>query len=267
MSSAAVSVLDDPLASGHAALARGAWEDARDCFERAIAREETAEALEGLGLAAYWLDDAALTRDARERAYRRYRHDGDRIGAARVALWLAWDANAFRGEPAVASGWVQRARRLLDGLPLAPEHGLVLIREGELALSIAHDPITARQRGAEAAAIARTLGNANLEAIALSLEGLALVNAGRIDDGMRLLDEATAVATAGEVTDLNAIGFACCRLIVGCERVRDFDRASQWCGRLRDLCTRWQLRSLLAVCRVQYASVLTWRGPCQEAET
>jgi hypothetical protein len=42
--------------------------------------ETPPEALEGLGLAAWRLDDAAVTFDARERAYRLYRQDGDREG-------------------------------------------------------------------------------------------------------------------------------------------------------------------------------------------
>jgi hypothetical protein len=38
------------------ALARGAWEEARSAFERALQADESPEALEGLGWAAWWLD-------------------------------------------------------------------------------------------------------------------------------------------------------------------------------------------------------------------
>src|SRR5204863_9298478 len=58
------------------ALRRGAWTEARDHLEKSIAGRETAEALEDLGLAGWWLDDAALTFDARERSYSLYRHRG-----------------------------------------------------------------------------------------------------------------------------------------------------------------------------------------------
>jgi uncharacterized protein HemY len=44
------------LAEGRAALDRGAWEDAREAFEAALAEGETPEALEGLGWALFWLD-------------------------------------------------------------------------------------------------------------------------------------------------------------------------------------------------------------------
>ena len=107
--------------SGDEALKRGAWADAREAFEAALREKETPEALEGLGTAAWWLDLADLVFDSRERAYTLYQARGDRAAAARIAVWLAWDCWAFRGENAVANGWLQRARRLLDGLPACAE--------------------------------------------------------------------------------------------------------------------------------------------------
>src|SRR5262245_28139054 len=102
---------------GVEALARGAWAEARAAFESAINEEETPFALEGLGLAAWWLDLAVVVFESRERAYRMFLEADDRAAASRIAVWLAWDYWAFRGESAVANGWLQRARRLLDGLP------------------------------------------------------------------------------------------------------------------------------------------------------
>jgi hypothetical protein len=60
--------LNEDVTRGYEALARGAWEDARVEFQRALARAETPEAYEGLGMAAWWLDDVATTFDAREAA-------------------------------------------------------------------------------------------------------------------------------------------------------------------------------------------------------
>jgi hypothetical protein len=50
---------------------------------------------------------------------------------------------------------------------------------------------------------------------------------------MARVDEATTAATAGEMRDPVAIGFSCCYLIFACERVRDLERAGQWCERCR----------------------------------
>jgi hypothetical protein len=66
----------DYLGDAHWALAHGAWEAARAWFEEALDREETPEALEGLAIAAWWQNDAAVAFPARERAYRLYRARG-----------------------------------------------------------------------------------------------------------------------------------------------------------------------------------------------
>src|SRR5260370_25722377 len=55
-------------------------------------------------------------------------------------------------------------------------------------------------------------------------------------------------------------------MIAACERVRDYDRAMQWCTRLKAFCEKWGLRPLFAVCRTQYASICMWRGTWLEAE-
>src|SRR5262249_59780463 len=46
----------------------------------------------------------------------------------------------------------------------------------------------------------------------------------------------------------------------------DYDRAIQWCTRLKAYALKWGLRPLFAVCRTQYASICMWRGTWLEAE-
>jgi DNA-binding NarL/FixJ family response regulator len=256
----------DLLEAGQTALMQGAWEEARASFEAALGVETTPEALEGLGLAAFWLDDAASTIAARERAYRLYRGRDDRVAAARTAICLADDYFTFRGEDAVANGWLRRAERLLDGLPLSPEHGMLAAQAGFYALMGRHDALAAGRHGAEAAACGRTLGIIDLEMHGLALQGLALVSRGEIEEGLSRLDEATAAATSGEMEDPAVIGMTCCYLIFACEWVRDYPRAAQWCERLKEFCERWRFTSLLGICRAHYAGVLIWRGAWEEAE-
>jgi LuxR family maltose regulon positive regulatory protein len=256
----------DPLSAGREALSRGNWVGARDCFEEALARGESAEAIEALGMSAWWLDDAPVAIESRERAYRLYREAGEVAGAARMAIWLAWDYIAFRGEPAVANGWLQRAHRLLDGADLIPEHGWLAIREAETAFLLDNDIPAARRLATRAREIGRSLGDADLELSALALEGMALASEGKVAEGIRLLDEASAAAVAGEISELWAVGRACCYLITACERVRDFERASQWSERMLEFAKRWRIPHLFAVCRAHYAAVLVWRGTWTEAE-
>ncbi|HEY6214791.1 MAG TPA: hypothetical protein VIW45_21000, partial [Vicinamibacterales bacterium] len=227
---------------GDEALARGAWTDARAAFEAVLATEEIPEALEGLGLAAWWLDLAETVFDSRERAYRLYLARDERAAAARVAVWLAWDCWAFRGEHAVANGWLQRARRHLEGQPSCPERAWLDVREASLCLLEEGDPERAHALAAEGIRVAREVGNVDLEMLGRAVQGLALVASGAVAEGMRLLDEVNAAVVAGELTDLVAIGLSSCYLIAACERVRDYDRAVQWCTRLKAFCAKWGLR-------------------------
>src|SRR5215831_7832876 len=230
------------------ALARGAWEEARAAFQAELAREETPEALEGVGLTAWWLDLGASVFESRERAYRLYLDRGDKPSAARVAVWLAWDYWAFRGESAVASGWLQRARRLLEAHPDCAERAWLEVREGSLCLFEDFDPDRAHALASEGVRAARAAGSADLEMLGGAVQGLALVMSGAVAEGMRRLDEVNAAVVAG------------------CEHVRDYDRAVQWCARLQAFCAKWRFHPLSAVCRTQYASICLWRGTWLEAE-
>jgi ATP/maltotriose-dependent transcriptional regulator MalT len=217
-------------------------------------------------MACWWLEDYATGIDARERAYRLFRQAADGRAAARVAIWLSNDYADFRGEAAVANGWIQRAERLLDGLPPSPEHALLAYQKAHVALMGQRDPVAARRLSQEAAAIARSVGPADMEMLGVALEGLAMVTEGEVAEGMSRLDEATAAATAGELSDPAMIGTACCYLIRACEQVHDYDRAAQWCERVREFCRRWKFTHLFSACRIQYASLLTLRGEWAEAE-
>ena len=244
----------------------GSWKEAQHAFQRALAVEETPEALEGLGLAAWWLDLADVVFDSRERAYRGYRQRGDQVSAARIAVWIAWDSAAFRGEQGVARGWLERARRLLDGQPPAPEHALLAARAAVFALLDDEDPEAAEVLAGEAIRVGQAIGAMDYEMVGRALHGFALVTTGRVADGLRELDEVSAAILAGELSDRLMIGLAGCYLIGACDRVRDHGRAAQWCDRIKEHSRKWGLKPLFAVCRTQYASVCMWRGSWGEAE-
>jgi len=255
-----------PLDAGWTALKEGDWTGAQAAFEKSLSEGETPEALEGMGWVGHMLNTAELTFDARERAYRLYLERGDKGSAARIAAYLAADHLLFRGEPAVANGWLQRAHSLIDGLEPGVDHGWLAIHEGHIAVALDEDTAKARQLAARAIELGRAFDAPELEMLGLGLEGRALVSDGELDEGMRCLDEATTVALAGETRLLYCVAWACCYLISACERVRDFDRAAQWCARVGDFCGRHDI-FLLNTCRAHYASVLSWQGRWEEAES
>jgi ATP/maltotriose-dependent transcriptional regulator MalT len=259
---------EDLVAAGNAALAGSAWEEARGYFEAALAREEAVEAWEGLAWANSWLGDTDASLGARERAFRAYRAASDVGGAVRMAGWLANDALHFRGDDAVAAGWLKRGRSLVAGRPPGSEYGWLLVIEGYYALEVEADPEAAAAKAAEAAALGAELGVPDLEALGIAIEGAALVVQGRVDQGLRRLDEAAAVS-AGEDFELPiSPAWALCILIAVCERVGDFDRVAQWCEAMRSIGDRLNGRHLVGVCRSAYGQVLACRGewPAAEAE-
>jgi DNA-binding NarL/FixJ family response regulator len=247
-------------------MARGAWEEARACFQAAAAADDCAEAQEGLSWVAWSLNEPALLFKAREAAFRLYREAGDDLGAARMAMWLGADYIDFRGEVSIASGWRQRARRLLEGHPVAPEHGWLAMIEGDVSLLVDEDTPKARQLALEVIQIGRSLDVTDLQVMGLALEGLARVSEGDVAAGMRLLDEAAVSALNGEVTEPGYVAWTLCYLIYACERVRDYDRAVQWCDRMREYAERSAMEVARGICRVHYAGVLIWRGDWQAAE-
>ncbi len=256
----------DPLSAGRAALRRRDWVTARRHFQAALDVGQTPEALEGLAEAAWYEGDEAQLFDARERAYRLHLERGDRAGAARMALALANDSVEFRGQPAVANGWIERARRLLEGLDPTAEHAWLAVWEAHRALMLVNDAAAARVHASRGATIAQTLGITDAVMLSRAIEGLALVCAGDIEGGLRRLDESATASLAGEVSDLNAAGTILCYLVDACDRLRDFDRASQWCERVREWADRVGWGDAFSVCRPHYAVVLMWRGAWDEAE-
>ncbi|HWI06992.1 MAG TPA: LuxR C-terminal-related transcriptional regulator [Solirubrobacteraceae bacterium] len=253
------------LAAARAALGRGDWQLARALFEAAAGEAPTAEALEGLSWAAWWLNDAEATFAARERAYALYRVAEDRRGAARMATWLGTDHVDFRGELAVAQGWLGRARRLLEGLEPGAEHGWLWVHEAEKLL-YAGDTSAARELGAQAVELGERLGLVDLQMMGLASDGAARVAEGDVEAGMARLDESVAAALGGEFRETWAVGWACCYLIQACEQVRDYSRAGQWCRRLEEWSERMEVEFLNRVCRAHYAGVLMWRGTWRQAE-
>ena len=251
--------------AGWAELAAGRWDAARTHFDEALAADETANALEGLSWAAWWLDDAETVFAARERAYRLYKRAGNTRDAARMATWLASDQLDFQGAVAVAAGWLQRAHRLIDPLETGPEHGWLAFFEGYFA-GMSGASATAVELGTSAAEIGRRFDVPDLEMLGLALEGATLVALAQVRDGMRCLDEATAMALADEAEVPISGAWACCFLVTACTAVRDYERAYEWCDRIAEFADRYGSRYMLAFCRAEYGVVRVWRGDWPEAE-
>jgi LuxR family maltose regulon positive regulatory protein len=253
------------IGEGSAALNAGRYAEARERFERSLELEESPEALAGLAEAARWDLDAEVCQSARESAYRLYRDRGDRGRAAGVAVRIPPDPAQMRPDSAVAAGWHARARTLLEGLDDVPERGWLAHQEAEIKFG-AGDAVGALAAADTAVEIGCAHPEEDLEHVARAMRGQAMVALGDIDSGMRELDEAAAAAMAGEVASATMSGLIWCYLIYACERVRDVERADQWCRTVRERAEEISNRQLFGFCRTHYANVLTVRGAWSDAE-
>jgi hypothetical protein len=116
------------IEEGKAALRGGDIAAARRAFELALAEGVSGAALEGLAEARYLEREYSASAAGYERAYSAYRREGQIMAAGRAARTAAWITGNVLGDWAVRSGWLARARSLLEEAGEdGPEHGWVLI--------------------------------------------------------------------------------------------------------------------------------------------
>jgi DNA-binding CsgD family transcriptional regulator len=245
---------------GWEALAAADWPTARRSFEQALAESETAEALDGLSQTLNFQREYDAAIEVMERAFAAYRREGRPADAADTARWLAFMHGTYHGSWAAASGWMGRAESLLEGVEECAAHGW-LILDGAV---FSRDTKEREQCAASALAIARRFGDADLEFEAIALLGETKVASGRVAEGMKLLDQAMAAVTAGEVAAHGAMGEICCRLLSACEHATDVRRAEEWMA-LADRHVAWA-DFVRPTCRTHYGGILVALGRWDEAE-
>jgi len=251
------------LDAGWAAVDDGRFSEARTFFEEAINALPGAEAYDGLACALRGLGEVDATLAAREMAHRLYVAEGREPTAAKIAALMAADLWVLRGDHSVARAWLDRAERLLEGHEDSCEAGWVGIRAREV---LGFESERDRAAGDRAIELGRRHGDRDLELMGRAVRGLCSVNLGDVAVGMRDLDEVALAGVAGELRAATERGRAWCLLIFACERVRDIERAAEWCDAVRRVAERTQHPQLFAFCRTHYAGVLTARGDYPGAE-
>jgi ATP/maltotriose-dependent transcriptional regulator MalT len=246
---------------GWRSLEAARWQDARSSFEAALEAEESAEAHDGLGLALWFLGSVAEGIAARERAFDQYVGAGKCDEAAHTAVWVSHQ-HLLAGRASAARGWLSRAERAVEGAEAGEGKGWVAVERARHAGSL--DECTEHAR--RAMAIARESGASDLEVFALSLLGKLEVSAGRVDEGMQLLEEAMAAASAGRVRNVHTLAEAYCNLIMACTSAGEWERAGEWCEMVDDFAREKGTMPLLGACRTIHADVLLARGRWPEAE-
>jgi DNA-binding NarL/FixJ family response regulator len=254
--------LTEAFEEARRAMAEGAWEQARASFAAVLRVQEHPEALDGFGLASWFLGEIEEGLEMRQRAFAAYAAAGECDVAARVGVWISHQY-VDSGRVSLANGWLERAERVLDGHEGGAGHGWVAMERARRAGSVEEAAEGARR----AMALGRTNGDDDLEIFSLSLIGRLEISGGAFEEGMRKLEEAMAAATAGRIRNPHTLGEAYCNLIGACTSAGDWERAAEWCDIVDGYASRHAIMPLYGACRTIHADVLVSSGRWQEAET
>jgi DNA-binding CsgD family transcriptional regulator len=264
MAEAAMGVVDD-LLRARVAYDRRDWLAAYEGLSDA-GGDLTAEDFSRLATAAYLVGRRNDCVQALQRVYQMHTDSGSVLPAVRAAFWLAL-VLLNGGEAAIGGGWIGRAQRLL-----ADVEGDVVER-GYVAIHLMYRHIFANDFG-EGMVVAeqvtdygRRFADPDLVAIGVNAQGRMLLYAGRVPEGLALLDEAMVGVAAGEVSTILA-GNVYCSMIEACQEIADFDRAARWTSALTGWCDEQPgLVPFTGQCAVHRGQIMRMYGAFDEALT
>ena len=112
-----------------------------------------------------------------------------------VEVALAW---LTRGDLNIGQGWMNRARRLLDGTTESPTHAYLAYLDAWIA-DLVGDADALAQKVAELKAMADRLDAPAVTALGLVSDALVAIGESRVKDAFGLIDEAMLPVLADEV--------------------------------------------------------------------
>ncbi len=242
-----------------------AWADACGAF-LAVDRVAplTIEDLGRLAECAHILGQMDAAIPLLQRLYQALVDAGDTGRAVRTAF-LLWHALITKGVFAQAGGWLARARRLVETQPECAEYGYLLVPEAERQFGEG-DHAAAFATAGRAAGLAGRIGDHDLVATAVHIQGRVRIRQGRVVEGMALLDEALVEVTVG-ATSPAITSWIYCSAIDACCELQELRRAREWTLALNTWCdARPQFTGALsAVCRTHRAELLVMNGAWLDA--
>jgi len=248
------------LQAARQSFAAHAWRQAYDALVGLDGRQLLDPAdLELLGRSAYMLgrDDEYVV--ALERAHAAYVARGAVPEAARCTWWIGHNL-LFRGQSSRAGSWFETGRRLLAAYEVdCVERGYLLIPTWLRSMGRG-DWRAGHATAVEAAAIGERFADADLIWLARCEQARALVKLGRVEEGLRLVDEVLVVVSSGALSPVVS-GIVYCNTIDFCRDAVELRHAREWTEALTAWCAgQPEMVAHNGLCLVHRAEVLQLAG-------
>jgi DNA-binding CsgD family transcriptional regulator len=226
----------------------------------------TADGLDELGTAAWFLGRMAECERAWTAAYDAYATAGETDAAIRCAFWVGYMLGEG-GAAVKAHAWMSRVmelcrRRSEEGATEAAATAALCQAQEAWGAGRVADAV---EIGERARTLAHEAGAADIEVFATMGLARALVRAGSFERGFALMDELMLSIADGGVGERVA-GPAYCAVIASCLDRWDIGRASAWTHDLNEWCdAQHGLQIFRGECSIHRATVLGIAGEWTEA--
>ena len=223
----------DLLLTARTAHVRRDWHASYAAFTRA--GEDTplgTDDLEAMAAAAWRLGHGKESLRVAERVYTQLvRTDPASAAMKAVDLALAW---LTRGDLNIGQGWMNRARRLLDGAPEAPTHGYLAYLDAVVAV-MNRDTAVLPERVTALRELSGRLDSPALTALCHVAQGLEAMLDARMAEAYGLIDEAMLPVLADQLP-LEWAGDIYCIVLHHCHRLADLPRMRAWTQSMQRWC-------------------------------
>jgi len=255
----------DALPHARASYDRQLWRQAYELFS-ATDREEPlgADDLDRLATCALMIGNESESVDIWAKAHHEFLTRGAVEQAARCAFRIGYGL-AFRGQIAHASGWLARARRVLDDAAADSVVRGYLMLPDAIRAALAGEFTRSHDLFIQAEAIGQRFGDGDLIAFGRQGQGRTLIKMGRLAEGVALLDEVMVAVTAGELMPMS-MGDIYCSVIDACSEIFDLRRAVEWTAALEKWCEAQSDNiPYRGMCLIHRAEILQLQGSWSDA--
>jgi DNA-binding CsgD family transcriptional regulator len=223
----------DVLNAARRAHSQGDWRASYEGFTRAsgIGPLDTDD-LDAMSVAAWRLGHARESLRVAELVFTQLaRKDPTAAAMKALEVALVWFT---RGDQNIGQGWMNRARRLLDGTPDGPVHGyLAYLDVISAVIPRKLDDLESRVR--RLTELSSRFDDGALSALTLIAQGLEAMLHARMSDGYGLIDEAMLSVLADRVP-IEWAGEIYCIVLHQCHQVGDLPRMRAWTQSMTQWC-------------------------------